>query len=81
MRLDKMWKTAGNIDRITELSDAGFGHHAISGIFKDDGINISPEFVFEIQNGAEELSKKGLPKAVCKKLIASQKEVPISFAR
>lgn len=80
MRLDKMWKLAGNFDRITELSEAGYGPNAISGIFNDNGISISPDQVRAIQASAEALTSKGLPKAVCKGLIESQKDVQIKFA-
>jgi hypothetical protein len=75
-----MWKLAGNFDRIEELSEAGYGPNAISGIFNDNGINISADMVRVIQASAEALTSKGLPKAVCKKLIDSQENVQITFA-
>ena len=75
-----MWKLAGNCDRITEFSEAGYGPNAISGIFKDNGINISPDHVRAIQASMEALTSKGLPKAVCKELIDSQENVQITFA-
>jgi hypothetical protein len=80
MRLEKMWKLIGNIDRVMELSNAGYEPNAISGIFKDNGITVSPDFVHETQKGAENLSNKGLPKSVCNEKIASLGEVQISFA-
>lgn len=79
MRLDKMLKLAGNYDRIAELSAAGYGPNAISGIFKDNGINLSPDYVRAIMENPEALTSKGLPKSVCKQLIKSQEAVHIQF--
>lgn len=80
MRMDKMWKLAGNFDRITELTEAGFGANAISGIFKDNGISITAETVHAVQVSADALTAKGLPKAVCKELINSQNSCTTQFA-
>jgi hypothetical protein len=80
MHLDKMWKLAGNCDRISELTEAGYGPNAISGIFNDNGIEISAGSVRAIQESLPELTAKGLPKSVCKQLINSQETTDIQFS-
>jgi len=66
-------KLKGNIERVLEMSPE-LGDNAISGVFKDDGIEISPQFVREIRLGAVLLSKKALPKLSAKKAIAAVKK-------
>ena len=63
------FKLRGNINRTLEMIDGGLGDNAISGVFKDEKIEISPQFVREIRLGAQNASKKALPKKVAKKAI------------
>ncbi|HCE1932522.1 hypothetical protein R7M92_20985 [Vibrio sp. Vb2880] len=68
-------KLHGNINRILEMSQGGMGDNAISGHFKDEGVNISPQFVRSIRTEVHEASKKAVTKASAKKAIkASQKD-------
>lgn len=54
----------GNDNRITELTRAGFGPHAIAGIFRDQGFRVSgSEIASRIQSNVA-LECKALPKAV-----------------
>ncbi|EMI7479067.1 hypothetical protein RNA47_002771 [Morganella morganii] len=55
-------KMHGNVNRILEMVEGGAGDNAISGHFKDEGVNISPEFVRSIRTEVEEFSKKAVPK-------------------
>ena len=64
-----MLKFHGNINRIKELDEAGFGVNAISGIFRDYNIEISENDVRSLLNVTNTLTKKALPKAEVKKLI------------
>jgi hypothetical protein len=55
-------KLIGNVNRIIEMSDAGMGDNAISGHFKDQKVDISPEFVRAIRTEVSEATKKGVSK-------------------
>lgn len=55
-------KLTGNVNRIIEMSDAGMGDNAISGHFKDQKVDISPEFVRAIRTEVSEATKKGVSK-------------------
>ncbi|MDD5215971.1 MAG: hypothetical protein PHQ03_10595 [Methylococcales bacterium] len=64
-------KLHGNINRILEMTPH-LGDNAISGHFKDNGIDVSPQFVREIRLNVEAFSSKALPK---KTMIAAIKAV------
>ncbi|EEV23314.1 hypothetical protein ENHAE0001_0831 [Enhydrobacter aerosaccus SK60] len=71
-----MWKMAGNLDRIQELKDAGFGYNGIAGIFTDEGIPLTSEVVKSLHENAPLLQDKGLDKKVVKKLIKQKNSNP-----
>jgi len=67
-------KLRGNINRILEMVPH-MGDNAISGHFKDEHIEVSPQFVREIRLGVTELSRKALPEKKVKAAIkAVQKD-------
>lgn len=76
MRLDKIWKLAGNLDRIEEMKSEGFGYNAIAGIFTDNGIPMTAQQVQTIHEVAPLLQNKGLEKKVVKDLVKKSKENP-----
>ncbi len=56
----------GNLNRIVEMDAAGMGLHAISGIFRDHGIEISSNDVATVLRIYVPLGSKPLPKSVVK---------------
>ena len=52
----------GNLKRIEEMKNQGIGSNTISGIFKDNGMNISPKEIDTLFSASSELGKKALPK-------------------
>ncbi len=66
-------KLKGNIERILEMVDGNLGDNTISGVFKDENIRISPQFVREIRIGVIDASRKALPKKTASKAIKGVK--------
>jgi hypothetical protein len=64
-----MLKFHGNINRIKELDDAGYGADTISRTFQSHNIDISEQDVRSLLKVRNTLTKKALPKAEVKKLI------------
>jgi hypothetical protein len=62
-------KLRGNVNRILEMVEGGAGDNAIVGHFKDEGVNISLQFVRCIRTEVEEFTKKAIPKKTTKKAI------------
>lgn len=54
----------GNLNRIMEMDAAGMGVHAISGVFRDHGIEISANDVATAIRTYAPLGAKPLPRAV-----------------
>lgn len=67
-----MFISRGNVKRILEARKAGLGYNTISGIFEDEGINISASDVEVIERLYTEagFDTKTLPKARIKEAIA-----------
>lgn len=66
-------KLKGNIERILEMVDGSLGDNTISGVFKDENINISSQFVREIRIGAVDASRKALSKKIASNAIKGVK--------
>ena len=56
----------GNLNRIMEMDAADMGLHAISGVFRDHGIEISPNDVATVIRTYTPLGTKPLPRALVK---------------
>lgn len=69
MHIQENVRLVGNFNRIRELNEAGLRVNTISGLFKDHGINISPEEVRTLIKCDKMLTSKSLPKKACKKVI------------
>lgn len=54
----------GNLNRIIEMDAEGMGLHAISGVFRDHGIEISPNDVATIIRTYVPLGAKPLSRAI-----------------
>ena len=67
----------GNIKAIQMLHEKGkFGAYAISGILKDENIDVSPEFIKSVLSGElQNLSSKSISKARVNDHISSKKEL------
>lgn len=70
----------GNVNRIAEMVPHA-GDNAISGHFKDEGVNISPEFVRAVRLEFNEFQSKAVSAKATKNAISAlknDKEVDIS---
>ena len=56
----------GNLKRIMEMDVAGMGPHAISGVFQDHGIEISPSDIATVIRTYVPLGAKPVSRAVVK---------------
>jgi hypothetical protein len=61
-------KYRGNVNRIMEMHELGNGPNAISGVFADHGMTVTPQQVKGIIESREELCRKALPKSAVKNL-------------
>lgn len=73
MKLGKFLKVHGNINRIIEMTEGGVGKHGISGTFRDEGIELTPESVQGITDSLDELGRKALPKSRSRSAIRAAK--------
>jgi len=62
-------KSHGNINRILEMARNNLGDNLISAHFKDEGVNISPQFVKAIRTEIHEFSRKAVSKKSTKTAI------------
>ncbi len=62
-------KVRGNINRVLEMIEGGAGDNAISGHFKDEGVNISSQFVRGVRLEIDEFSRKAVSKKSTQKAI------------
>ncbi|HFC6397383.1 TPA: hypothetical protein ACFNMZ_002021 [Neisseria polysaccharea] len=65
---------AGNLNRIEEMKSAGIGSNTISGMFRDHGMDVSPEQIDALSSALPELGKKALPKKEVKKVMSAAKD-------
>lgn len=72
MNVGKSLKYVGNTNRILEMHDAGYGPCAIAGVFQDNGISITPQYVAQTVANYVPMTTKALPKLVVKDLINSK---------
>jgi hypothetical protein len=66
MKIGKLLKYHGNINRIMEMHEAGVGANGIAGTFVDNGIKINATQVQSIIDTYAPLSAKALPKDAAK---------------
>ncbi len=67
--ISKGIKLRGNVNRVLEMVEGGAGDNAIVGHFKDEGVDISPQFVRVIRTEIDEFTKKAVSKKSTKKAI------------
>lgn len=69
MRLDRLIKFNGNMNRIREMREGGVGVNGQAGIFADFGMKVTAEDMSNVERVVDELSRKALPKKAAKAMI------------
>ena len=69
MKIHQNIKFISNINSIIRMDAAGIGVNDISGLFKEHGIDVTPENVRNALKMAATLTKKSLPKIAVNKFI------------
>ncbi len=64
-------KLRGNVKRVLEMAEGGLGDNAIVGHFKDEGVEISPQFVRCIRTEVGEFTRKAISKKSTRKAITA----------